>query len=372
MLFTTHKKVAFRLPALALVASLCLGCSRIAPSPNHKTSDNTPADQTKKLARYLRRLPTVKSVEPWNPPPIIQDRSTPALKVTTNHYQIFTTLQDPLILRQVPVFLESAFRAYTKLSGQPAKSHKKLVVYFFNTREQWEDFTRHWAGPGADTYLKITAGAYYLNSACVAYHITRQSNFSVLAHEGWHQFADEMLNYRLPAWLDEGMATNFEAFKWQSGRVVFDARFNGSRLWSLKQALASERFLHLSELLVLDAGRVLSHTEHPAEASTNSMIATYYAQLYALARFLREANYGQYHYALRNLLNDARLARWPINADQQAEATQRHRNPSRRWNAAVGTLIFKSYISPNPGELEPDYLSFCRKIAATVRAPKKR
>jgi len=354
---------------LALLVGLLGGCQPAGPPATTITNPLQASQQ--RLVKHLRRLPTVKSVEPWLLPEIIRDRATPALKVTTAHYRIFTSLQDLLILRQVPVFLESAFRSYCKVTGQAAVSDKKLLVYVFDSRRQWEDFTRHWAGPNAQVYLKIKAGAYYLNGACVAYHITRRSDFSVLAHEGWHQFADEMFKFRLPAWLDEGLATNFEQFVWEKGRVRFDSRFNGSRLWALRQGLAGEQFLHLADLLVLDAGRVLSHlSQIGSSGPADPKISVYYAQLYGLVRFLREENYGQHYLDFQAMLDDARLGRWPLDPQLKAEATQRRHNPSRRWNALVGPLVFKTYIHPAPGEIEPDYLSFCRKIVAGVRFKK--
>ena len=155
-----------------------------------------------RLIRDLKRLPTVRSVERWTLPDVIRERDRDGLSITTQHYQIHTSVRDPLILRQVPVFLESAFRSYSALIGKSPQPKNTLLIYFFQTRSQWEDFTKHWTGELAPAYLKNPAGAYYFKNACVAYHLTRRSNFSILAHEGWHQFADELFQFRLPAWLD--------------------------------------------------------------------------------------------------------------------------------------------------------------------------
>ena len=115
--------------------------------------------QQRRIA-MLNRLPTVKSVVVWPLPEFIQQRSAEGLKVTTAHYLIYTSLEDPLILRQVPVFLESAFGAYNQAIGQSLTTKKKLLVYMFNSREQWEDFTRHWAGKQARIYLQINLSRY--------------------------------------------------------------------------------------------------------------------------------------------------------------------------------------------------------------------
>ena len=325
-----------------------------------------------RLTDMLRKLPTVNSVKPWELPEMIRDRSSLGLEVITRHYRILTTLQDPLIMRQVPVFLESAFRSYSEVVGEKIHPDKKLLVYLFNTREQWEDFSSFWTRELAPVYLKVKAGAYYFKGACVAYHIGRMPNFSVLAHEGWHQFADETCQYRLPAWLDEGLATNFEAFQWEKGQVTFSPRYNGSRLMALRQTMAHDGLFRLVDLLRLDAGRVLSHsTNDPDNPNADPGVAAYYAQVYALVRFLREENYGQRLQSFRNIIKDAYLGRWPVDADDQAQALQRQHNPTRSWNARVGLLVFQGYIEPPSGEIENEYHAFCRKIVSSVRFNKR-
>ena len=365
----THLRL-YLFPLFVGPTCIWLGCQNF-----DLKNSTTPADdsaQTERLIRNLKRLPTVRSVDIWTLPEVIRDRDRDGLTITTQHYQIHTSVRDPLILRQVPVFLESAFRSYSELVGKSPQPKNMLLVYFFQTRSQWEDFTRHWTGKLASTYLKNPAGAYYFKNACVAYHLTRRSNFSILAHEGWHQFSDELFQFRLPAWLDESIATNFEAYKWQNGRVEFNPKYNGSRLYALAQTLAQGRLISLSDLLVLDAGRVLSHTQcDPADAKVDPRITAYYAQLYALARFLREANYGGYLLSFRAMLMDAGYGRWPLDDVLRAEALQRDRNPTRLWNAQVGQLIFQTYIARDIHQIEPAYQVFCRKIVSNVRFKKK-
>ena len=149
-------------------------------------------------------------------------------------------------------------------------------------------------------------------------------------------------------------------------------KYNGSRLYALAQTLAQGRLISLSDLLVLDAGRILSHTQYdPADAKVDPRISAYYAQLYDLARFLREANYGRHLLSFRAMLADAGYGRGPLDDASRAEALQRDRNPTRLWNAQVGRLIFQTYIARDPHEIEPAYQAFCRKIVSNVRFEKK-
>lgn len=326
-----------------------------------------PLDHNVQKTALLLDLPAVKSVEPWTLPETIGSSSEKGLIITTKNYRIFSTLEDPLILRQIPVFMESALRAYHKVLQQPQPLDQKLVIYIFGHRDQWEDFTRQLAGPHAPLYLKIRAGAYYLNGVCVAYHLDRQSDFSVLAHEGWHQFSDVAFKYQLPAWLDEGLATQFEAYQQVNGKVTFKPSRNGSRLVALRKSMAENHTLSLAEIISSDAGGILSHSNDSlSQQQAHPKVAAYYAQLYALIRFLREDNYGQRYPQLRRILYHGYLGQhWPVTAEQRQAAMQAHQ--SHRWNGEVGRMLFQNYIAADLRQIEPAYRSFCRKIVSRLQ-----
>ena len=106
--------------------------------------------------------------------------------------------------------MESAYKAYNSQLPVPIKTSSKFIIYLFADRTQWEHFTWTFAGEQAEIFYKIKAGAYYHNDACVAYDIGPERTFSTLGHEGWHQFSSRHFKYRLPSWLDEGVAMLFE------------------------------------------------------------------------------------------------------------------------------------------------------------------
>ena len=360
------------LPRLAscviLVTLVLAGCSRTVPYESSKRREHPD-----KLLQRIARLPMVESVQHWPVPAEMTDHEKiEGLAITTAHYRIFTTLEDPLILRQAPFFLESAFESYSKVLGQTINPKKKLQVYFWQTRQQWEQFTRYWAGRQAPLYMKIKAGAYYLRGACVTYHIRRDANFAVLAHEGWHQFSHQLFKYRLPSWLDEGLATNFETYTWEKGKITFDPRINGSRLLALKKALLSDTLMPLSTLLVLDPGRVIGHNSpDPADTESHPQVAAFYGQVYALVRFMREYNYGQHLADFQKMLNDARLGKWPLDDQTKMQAQSERFMRSRHWNDLVGPMIFQRYIGPTAEEFEQAYQAFVQKTIARVRFKKK-
>lgn len=341
-------------PIWIIVIISLAGCLEPNSAGTIKTSTqriDTPAG----MIEYLQgqNLPTLKSVEVW------QNTYGPGLKLTTAHYEIFTTLLEPLMLSQVPGFVESAYRAYNNQLPKLISTTTKSPVFLFADRAQWEDFTKTFAGPRAPIYHKIKAGAYYLNGACVAYNIGRERTFSVLGHEGWHQFNKKHFKFRLPSWLDEGIAILFETSRYEQGLFYFEPGRNMHRLGALKKTLIKNNMIPLKKLMAINPGEVLATDE--AEA-----IMAFYAQSYALVRFLREEGYGKRLADYHQLLLGGLRGDWPLSEASKKIAADRNIPLTVRWNRAVGPLLFKQYISDDLDQIEKEYLAFCRKTVYHV------
>jgi len=339
-------------------------CGCTAPEPVVVPAVQSPEEM---LAGRLMRLPTVEEVEVWTLPSIIRDESARGMKISTRHYEVFTTMEDPLIVERVPFFMESCFVRYNELMNVSVEGRKKLAVYLFNTREQWEDFTRLWTGASAEAYLQIPEGAYYAEGACVVYHIFRRVNFAILAHEGWHQFVDEYFTLPAPSWLNEGVATGFETFAWDDGQVVFRPEGNRARLMTLYQAMLGNELIPLAELVKLDPGYYLEAEIAGEEHRVSSPMGTYYAQVYALVRFFQEAGQGRYLQSFQEMLGDGYKGEWPLDALERFMATRMKSRVTRGWNQRVGPLLIESYFKTTAADLEPAYRTFCQKIVASIR-----
>ena len=298
-------------------------------------------------------MPAIKKIEDWPNP------YAAGVTITTAHYQIHTTLLDPLILRQLPAFMESAHREYNKQLPRPIQTQTLFKTYLFADRRQWESFTKTFTGPMAKQYLAIKKGAYYLNGACVAYNIGRTRTFSVLGHEGWHQFNSKHFIYRLPSWLDEGIATLFEAYRDEKGAFTFMPARNSGRLGGLKQTIATGNMMPLSELIRLNPGQVV-------HGDPDKMVS-FYSQSYGLVRFLREEGYGIRLKKYHALLLDALGGKWPINAELSKIASDRNIPLTVRWNAFISPKLFSHYLNENLDNVENEYRAFCNKIVYHVR-----
>ncbi len=324
------------------------------------------------MAEYLKnqKLPPLKSVELWD------SQFGTGLKLSTAHYEIYTTLLEPLMLSQVPGFVESAYRGYQSQLPKPIPTSAPLVVYLFANRQQWEAFTKDFTGSQAELYLKIKAGAYYLNGACVAYHIGRERTFSSLGHEGWHQFNSRLFKYRLPSWLDEGIAMQFETSEYDKGFFTFTPDRNGYRLGSLKQTFMKNNAMPLKALIMLNPGEVVTEGD--------GAVSAFYSQAYALVRFLREDDYGKRLGKYQKMLSDGLNGLWPIDQQDANAAADRNIPLTVIWNRNVGSALFDRYIITGlerplvtkikPGQdivhfdtIEKEYFIFCKKIIYYVQ-----
>ena len=307
------------------------------------------------FADYVRNEPAVRDVRVWNNP------YGPGLIIQTKHYRVYTTLLEPLMLRQIPGFVESAFKAYESQLPRPLGSERQMNVYLFDTRGQWEDFTKEFTGAESVMYLQIKKGAYVANGTCVAYNIGRKQTFSVIGHEGWHQFNQHLFVYRLPSWLDEGIATLFEACRYTQGRFVFEPDKNLMRLGSLKVTMQKGQLIPLNQLILLNPGQVIN-----GHGNDDAAIA-FYAQNYALVRFLREQNYGirlrKYHAKLLGAADGT----WPLQGDYAALAADRTRRLTVGWNTQVSAALFNYYFNEDIQKLDAEYRAFCAKITYRVR-----
>lgn len=341
-----------------MVIALAAGCESGGPISAAK-GPRAALDSPAGMMDYLQKqnLPAVESIEIW------ENKYAPGLLITTKHYEIHTTLLEPLMLNQVPGFVESAYQGYQKQLPSPIETKSKFTVYLFGTRKQWEDFTKDFAGRQWPIYMKIKKGAYYLKGACVTYNIGRERTFSVLAHEGWHQFNKRHFRFRLPSWIDEGIATMFETSKYQKGWFYFQPERNVGRLGALKKTLLQNNMIPLRELIGTNPGEVIVTDDTGA-------VMAFYAQSYALVRFLREENYGKRLRNFHRLLLGGLNGTWPLDDRERRIAADRNIPLTVRWNRYVSRKLFETYITDDFDTIEREYAAFCRKMVYRVRLNK--
>ncbi|MCG3180317.1 MAG: hypothetical protein BIFFINMI_02676 [Phycisphaerae bacterium] len=307
---------------------LASGCAQ-PPAP-------TPADVPQLV--LMDRGQLVLSDMPW------QYHDMPGRQIRTPHYRIFTTHTDPEVIERLPQFLETAFLHYQSTLSASQTPSGPMDVYLFGERSQWDSFTREFTDErSAQVYLRIQEGGYVDHGTAVFYDIHRLKTFAVTGHEGFHQYVAHFCQYRLPAWLDEGLACYFEGFLWDGNVLRFQPTRNLLRLRALRYGLTRRTNLPLAELLSTHPGKIIGE-----RAGT---VSSYYAQLWALVQFLRE---GPYREGFARMLADAGTRRML----QQAAAAG--------WSGQsddFGPSLFRRYISTDVAGVEKEFQDYCLKLA---------
>ncbi|MFQ5805669.1 MAG: hypothetical protein ACE5I3_04380 [Phycisphaerae bacterium] len=268
-------------------------------------------------------------------------------RVTSEHYEIYTTLGDEVLLASLPQAMETAYLFYRQLVPTAREPQQRMPVYLFARRGEWADFTRRFAGPRAKTLLKVRRGGYTERGVSVIEYVTHSITFPLVAHEGLHQYLHHCVNRRVPAWLNEGLAVLCEGQRWGNiGLKEFDPWHNPSRRNVLAEAPLRNEIRPLDELLRINAGHIVGETTRK--------IGTYYAQLWALMLFLQEGQEGKYAEGfarLCNALGSQELE--PFARAAYVKSTQRTYN--------FGRELFCNFISDDLETVEREYVAFMRQ-----------
>jgi len=281
--------------------------------------------------------------------------------VTTAHYRIFTSADNPALNDLLPGFLEAAYEHYQALTHLQADTNAKpMEVYMLASRQQWVHLSKHVFGDKGP-HLSIAAGGYCFAGIGVYWDLRRRATLSIASHEGMHQFLYHHMRHRLPTSIEEGLAVLAEGFhvRKNDNTVAFLPRHNPSRYGTLRRALVNKRWLPAKKLLVMTGGDAI-------KGMTTDTLA-WYSQVWALAMFLRTSEH--YSKGFYRMLADGRdglfhlALRMPLNG---FDKIQRRRGVHSR---AVSLALFKHYITADFDTFERRYVAFSRKLAGLPADP---
>ena len=292
--------------------------------------------------------PAVIAAETGRRPWLFERRD--GLLITTGHYRLRTTEDNPYILDRLPGFLEASLDRYASQFTKLPLPSRPMDVYLFENRGQWKRFTARFLGPQADLYLQIPRGGYSINGTAVLWQIGPRDTFSIAAHEGWHQYTQTMFRGRLPVWLEEGVATYMEGYKFRGKTPVFYPWANSERFDQLRDAEGAGTLLPLRQLLTSSPQQELQATDRRE--------LNYYAQVWALTHFLAEAEGGKYRPGLNQLLKDAAagtIGERLLDIYSPREAVAVVHNDR-------GLAVFRAYFGLDLKQVENEYFRFIRQI----------
>lgn len=285
----------------------------------------------------------------------------PGRVIRTDSYRLFTTEGDSILVARMPTFMEQALEAYTTSLGSLPRPPVPLDTYLMANRPQWTRLTQSLMGQQSEIYLKIQRGGFTAQGRAVLYDIGTHDTFSLVAHEGWHQYTQRTFRQPLPTWLEEGIAAYMEGFRWDQDFPEFPsfrAWANIERFDQLRRAVQDNKLATLEQLM----------TQAPQELllQGGDQALTFYAQAWAAVHFLREGEGGRYRRGLERLLRDA--ADGAVADRLTAElgpAAGRGYLMRRR-----GPDLFRVYISADLPAASKEFADFCR-AAVSVGAKEK-
>jgi hypothetical protein len=295
-----------------------------------------------------RSQPVEREVGPW------RFDGVEGRRVLTPHFAIYSTLADTPLEEALPDYLEAAYREYAALVPPKAGKAERLETYVFDQRSQWERFTARRFPGRFHVYRQITAGGYSEGTVCAVYYIRRPYTLSVLAHEGMHQYLAQNSDVRLPAWLNEGLATYCESFELPGGAVRFTPKRNTFRTNALREALQAGSVLRLREMLATDAGAVIVQGQ-------SVKTRTYYAQAWALVMYLRHGAMGRYAGGFNRLMRDLATGEAPTMAQA---AKIRAQEPAA---TSFGEAVFRAYITEDLDLFEEEFEGYLYGLAGFKR-----
>jgi hypothetical protein len=285
-------------------------------------------------------------VRPW------QFGSATGNELLTDHFRIRTTVQDERFLRLLPTFAETAYARYGEVCpGRKEAEPRRMDVYVFGLRREWERFTRRFTPARAGTYMRIRSGGYMERGTAVLYLTLPYDTFAVLAHEAMHIYVARHFGRTAPPWLNEGLACYMEGHSWHDDRPVFTPGRNLFRHNHLRAAVHGGRLIPLPELLGTHAGREVR--------GTSARVMTYYAEVWALMLFLRDGADGRYAGKLDTLLAE-------LGSDKMTQALRgmiaATPTPDGR-PISIGEAIFRAYISDDLDRFGDEFDRFVRSLA---------
>ena len=271
-------------------------------------------------------------------------------RLSTQHFDIYSTLRDEDFESALPGFVEAAYGAYEKLLPAPTGGTERLVLYVFGLRTEWQAFTERRFPVRFPIYRRIRNGGYTEGNVSALFCRDHGSALATIAHEGWHQYVSSRFTQVLPAWLNEGLACGFESVDSFGVRPRFDPNQNTFRINSLREGIQQDNLMSLAEIVETDAGRML------AGKSLRNTDA-YYAQVWALITFLRRGAGGRYRADFDRLLED-------IADDTLGKRLSADRLLSGESAATtLGETVFRIYFHTTPKELEAVYYDHLVRLA---------
>ncbi|MCX5660938.1 MAG: DUF1570 domain-containing protein [Planctomycetota bacterium] len=276
---------------------------------------------------------------------------------TTKFYTIHTNLNRE---ETIPFgrHMDAVYAEYQKrFAGFRAGTPGAMSLYLFRTQEQYEAFLMRHKINGANT-----GGMFFVQSrlqglATFVQGKSISATFSVLQHEGFHQFAFHHIGPDLPNWVNEGIAQYFEDSV-LVGDQMYQGLANARRVAAVKASIASHSTIPFDKLLPMSQDQW-----HKAVVAGSDEAAQLYDQSWSMVYFLIHAEEGRYRAAFENYLQLVSKGKDGGTAFKEAFGAPDTAGFRQRWEEYART------IEPDPVNVALERMEF---LGEAMRFLKKR
>ncbi len=225
------------------------------------------------------------------------------VQLRTTHWDICTTILIPRLHERLPQALEAALATMRSTLDSDDLSlpdpRERMTTCLMSDRRQWSNLATVLHPEHAAAMQGLSRGGFTAKGVALLYDIDHRAHcrdtIALALHEGWHQFAQTALRKPLPPWLDEGLATVMEGYRLRIDGIEIDHAANRQRSRRAWWMLRRGRMRPLAEFVADDP--------HAAMARGRSALLDYYAQAWAVTRYLLSTDEGLA--AIRGILADA-------------------------------------------------------------------
>ena len=202
---------------------------------------------------------------------------------TSRRYTIHTNLTK----QQGRVFadhMDAVFDEYQRRFDQfRPRNRDPMDLYLFRTKQQYVEFLGRLGIDGANT-----GGIFFVRPdakglATWTADRPRSQVFTVLQHEGFHQFAYTYIGSSLPVWVNEGVAQYFEDGIFVRDKMVLGWA-NARRVEAVKRALQEGSAVDFDQMLAMTNERWHGHV-----VSGSLDASLMYAQAWSMTYFMIKA-----------------------------------------------------------------------------------
>lgn len=218
------------------------------------------------------------------------------ITIETPHYTIYSTATQAQT-RRIEEAAESLYSAYTTFFKDRLNMTGQTLRLKMNFYKDKQEFTKH-------NRSSSWAEAFYQKPYCYAYYPEGESNsYHWMIHEGVHQLNNEVGHFKVPSWIDEGLATYFGTSKIINGKLLsgqIDA--NTYPIWWLPRIVLTGNLQNdIKNKKIIPLRAVITGSGGP---DINKQFNLYYIHYWSLTHFLFNYNNGKYSVGYKNLITD--------------------------------------------------------------------